>query len=304
MPKPKVLALVMAGGEGNRLELLTERRAKPALPFAGVYRLIDYGEVLARHRQRGAGVTVVTSEVPEAEASRQAVVEVAGDGRLSGFHYKPEEPPTTRVATEVFAFATGRLLDTLDELAAGDGELKDFGHDLLPRLVSAGEAFEHRMAGYWRDVGTVPAYWQAHMDLLDPARPLGLDDPAWPVLGRASQRLPARVEGSARLEGALLSPGSVVAGEVVRSVLGPGVVVEPGASVRDAVVLDDCVIAAGARVVRAVLDRGVRVGPDARVGGAGDDGPALVGEQARVPGGATVGPGGRFGHDGPEEAAD
>jgi glucose-1-phosphate adenylyltransferase len=70
------------------------------------------------------------------------------------------------------------------------------------------------------------------------------------------------------------------------------------------VVLDDCVIAAGARVVRAVLDRGVRVGPDARVGGAGDDGPALVGEQARVPGGATVGPGGRFGHDGPEEAAD
>ena len=397
MPKPKVLALVMAGGEGNRLELLTERRAKPALPFAGVYRLIDfplsnclhsgiedvwvlqqyrlqslndqlangrpwdldrthgglrllppqlgaaedgfhegnadaiwrnrqliaehgpevvlvlsadhvyrldYGEVLAGHREQGAGVTVVTSEVSEAEASRLAVVEVAGDGRLSGFHYKPEEPPTTRVATEVFAFATDRLLDTLAELAAGDGELKDFGDGLLPRLVEAGEAVEHRMDGYWRDVGTVPAYWQAHMDLLDPERPLDLDDPAWPVLGQAPQRLPARVEGSARLERALLSPGTMVAGEVVGSVLGPGVVVEPGACVRDAVLLDDCVIAAGARVERAVLDRGVRVGPDARVGGAGDHGPpALVGEEARVPGGATVAPGGRFGHDVPEEAA-
>jgi glucose-1-phosphate adenylyltransferase len=372
MPKPKVLALVMAGGEGSRLELLTERRAKPALPYAGVYRLIDfplsncvhsgvedvwvlqqyrlppqlgtgesdgfhegnadaiwrnreliaehdpevvlvlsadhvyrldYGEVLARHRERGAGVTVVTSEVPEPEASRQAVVEVAGDGRLRGFHYKPDEPPTTRVATEVFAFATRRLLDTLEELA-GEGELKDFGHGLLPRLVSAGEAVEHRMAGYWRDVGTVPAYWQAHMDLLDPERPLDLDDPGWPILGRAPHRLPARVEGSARVDRALLSPGSVVCGEVTRSVLGPGVVVEPGAAVRDAVLLDDCVVAAGARVERAVLDRGVRVGPDARVGRSDDNGePALVGEEARVPRGATVAPGGRLGQDGSEEPA-
>jgi glucose-1-phosphate adenylyltransferase len=204
----------------------------------------------------------------------------------------------------VFAFATGRLLDTLEELAAGDGELKDFGHGLLPRLVEAGEAVEHRMAGYWRDLGTVPAYWQAHMDLLDPERPLDLDDPSWPVLGRTPQRLPARVEGSARLDGALLSPGAVVAGEVTRSVLGPGVVVEPGAAVRDAVLLEDCVVAAGARVERAVLDRGVRVGRGARVGGAGDDGrPALVGEEARIPPDAVVAPAGRFGRDGPEEAS-
>jgi glucose-1-phosphate adenylyltransferase len=396
MPKPKVLALVLAGGEGSRLELLTERRAKPALPFAGVYRLIDfplsncvhpgieevwvlqqyrlqslndqlangrpwdldrthgglrllppqlgsqedgfhegnadaiwrsrrliaehdpevvlvlsadhlyrldYGEVVAGHRERRAGVTVVPSEVPADEAARQAVVEVAGDGRLSGFHYKPEEPPTTRVATEVFAFRPDRLLDTLDDLAAGDGELKDFGHGLLPRLVEAGEAVEHRMAGYWRDVGTVPAYRQAHMDLLDPEWPLDLDDPDWPVLGRPTHRLPARVEGSARLREALLSPGMVVCGAVAHSVLGPGVVVEPGATVRDAVLLDGCVVAAGASVERAVLDRGVRVGPEAVVGGPGGDGPALVGEEARVPGGAVVPPGGRLGRDGPEEAS-
>jgi glucose-1-phosphate adenylyltransferase len=396
MPKPKVLALVMAGGEGSRLELLTERRAKPALPYAGVHRLIDfplsncvhsgiedvwvlqqyrlqslndelangrpwdldrthgglrllppqlgagedgfhegnadaiwrnrrliaehdpevvlvlsadhvyqldYGEVLAAHRDRGAGVTVVTSEVPKAEASRLAVVEVDEHGRLRGFHHKPDDPPTTRVATEVFAFRTDRLLGTLDELAAGDGELEDFGHGLLPRLVEAGEAVEHRMAGYWRDVGTVPAYWQAHMDLLDPDRPLRLDDPAWPVLGRVPHRLPARVEASARLDRALLSPGTVVAGEVTRSVLGAGVVVEPGAAVRDAVLLDDSVVAAGARVERAVVDREVRVGRGARVGGPDEtEPPALVGEGARLPEGATVPPGGRHGPDGPGEA--
>jgi len=191
-----------------------------------VYRL-DYGEVLARHRERGAAVTVVTSEVSdEAEASRQAVVEVAGDGRLTGPHG--------------------------------------------------------------------PAR---------PERPVDLDDPAWPVLGRAPHRPPARVEGSARLEGALLSPGSAVGGEVTRSVLGPGVVVEPGACVRDAVLLDDCVVAAGAQVERAVLDRGVRVGPDARVGDAGDDGdPAQVGEGAQLPGGTRVAPGGRFSQDGRRRA--
>jgi glucose-1-phosphate adenylyltransferase len=395
MPKPKVLALVMAGGQGSRLELLTRQRAKPALPYAGVYRLIDfpmsncvhsgiedvwvlqqyrlqslndqlangrpwdldrtygglrllppqlgagedgfhegnadaiwrnraliaehdpavilvmsadhvyrldYGEVLACHRDHDAAVTVVTSEVPAEEAARQGVVEVAGDGRVTGFHYKPDRPPTTRVATEVFAFRTDRLLDTLEELAAEDGELADFGHGLLPRLVEAGEAVEYRLAGYWRDLGTVPAYWRAHMDLLDPAQPLDLDDPAWPILSLAPQRLPARVEASARLDGALLSPGVVAAGEVVRSVLAPGVVVEPGASVRDAVLLEDCVVAAGARVRRAVLDRGVRVGPDARVGGPGDsEPPALVGEHAQLPLGATVPPGGRWGRDGPGE---
>jgi glucose-1-phosphate adenylyltransferase len=388
MPKPKVLALVMAGGAGSRLELLTERRAKPALPYAGVYRLIDfplsncvhsgiedvwvlqqyrlqslndqlangrpwdldrtygglrllppqlgagedgfhegnadaiwrnhtliaehdpevvlvlsadhvyrldYGQVLACHRERDAGVTVVTSEVPEAEAARQAVVEVTGDGRLTGFHYKPEDPPTTRVATEVFAFQPDRLLGTLEALAAEDGELKDFGHGLLPRLVEAGEAVEYRLDGYWRDLGTVPAYWQAHMDLLDPGRPLDLDDPDWPVLTRAPQRLPARVEGTARLEQALLAPGSVVAGTVTRSVLGPGVVVEPGATVHDAVLLEDCEVAAGAVVQRAVLDRGVRVGPEARVGGPDPaEQPALVGEEANLPPGAAVAAGGRW----------
>jgi glucose-1-phosphate adenylyltransferase len=387
MPKPKVLALVMAGGQGSRLELLTERRAKPALPYAGVYRLIDfplsnlvhsgiedvwvlqqyrlqslndqlangrpwdldrtfgglrllppqlgaeqdgfhqgnadaiwrnreliaeyapevvlvcsadhvyrldYGQVLATHRTRDAGVTVVTSEVPAEEAGRQAVVEVRDDGRLTGFHYKPEQPPTTRVATEVFAFKPDRLLAVLDELAAADEELADFGEGLLPRLVDAGEAVEHRLPGYWRDVGTVPAFWQAHMDLLAPEPELDLDDPAWPILTRAPQRLPARVEGSARAEQALLSPGAVVAGQVTRSVLGPGVVVEPGASVEDAVVLEDTVVAAGARVARAVLDRRVRVGRNARVGEADAAAEiALVGEAAEIPAGAEVAAGGR-----------
>jgi glucose-1-phosphate adenylyltransferase len=388
MPRPKVLALIMAGGAGNRLELLTERRAKPALTYAGVYRLIDfplsncvhsgiedvwvlqqyrlqslndqlangrpwdldrthggltllppqlgaeesgfhegnadaiwrnreliaefnpeavlvcsadhvyrldYARVIALHRERGAGVTVVTSEVPAEEAARQGVVEVDGDGHITRFHYKPDRPPTTRVATEVFAFRPDRLLGVLDELAADGGELKDFGDGLLPRLVEAGEAVEYRLDGYWRDLGTVSGYWQAHMDLLDPERRLHLDDPAWPILGRIPLRLPARVEASARLDQALLAPGAVVAGEVVRSVLGPGVVVGAGSTVRDAVLIGEAVVEGGALVERAVVDRRVRIGRDAKVGEPGGDAEvALVGEDAEVPPDGRVPAGGRF----------
>jgi glucose-1-phosphate adenylyltransferase len=400
MRRPKVLTVILAGGEGGRLELLTRRRAKPALPWAGSYRLIDfplsncvhsrledvwvlqqyqpyslndhlsngrpwdldrtrgglrvlpphtgtdeagfhqgnadalwrnrdlihefgpqallvlsadhvykldYGPVVDAHLQQGADVTVVTSQVPAGEASRLGVVEVDDGGVVTGFAYKADDPPTTRAATEVFVFDPEPLLATLDELAAeeqrageddGDGEgerevLKDLGHALLPRLVAAGRVVEHRLDGYWRDVGTVSSYWQSHMDLLAGRGP-DLDDPDWPILTLGGVRGPARVAGSARIEDGLVSSGAAVAGTVARSVLGPGVVVEHGATVRDSVLLHDTVVRAGAVVEGAVVDRGVRVGRGAHVGdGADPDRLVLVGELAEIGEGASVPAGGR-----------
>jgi glucose-1-phosphate adenylyltransferase len=194
---------------------------------------------------------MVTTEVPREEAGRFGVVEVGGDGRVEGFAYKPDEPRTGTVTTEVFAYATGVLLDTLAELA-DDGGLEDFGHALLPALVERGNAWALDLGGYWRDVGTVESYWQGHMDLLGPSPKLDLDDPDWPILTHAAQRPPARVASSASFEDALVSPGCVVRGRVERSVLGAGVLVEEGVSVRDAVVLDGARIAADVR--RAIVD--------------------------------------------------
>ena len=391
MGREKVLALILAGGEGGRLEVLTERRAKPAMPFAGVYRLIDfslsncvhsgisdvwiveqyephslndhlangrpwdldrtygglrvlppyqrrqggeggfsqgnadaiyqhrsfireldpdlllvlsadhvykldYNDALERHRERRADVTLVTTRVPREEASRFGVVEVDGEGRVTGFEYKPEQPRGGRVTTEVFVYDTRKLLDTLERLA-GEGEnedgaaLKDFGHELLPALVREGKVWEHPLAGYWRDVGTIDSYWQAHQDLLEAETALRLDDPEWPILTYGTQRLPARIEGSARLDGSLVSPGCRIEGEVRRSVLGPGVVVERGAAVRDSILLHDAAVRAGARVERAILDERVEVGEKAAVGGPG--GIALAGQRARIPAGETVESGAR-----------
>ncbi|HEY9421281.1 MAG TPA: sugar phosphate nucleotidyltransferase, partial [Thermoanaerobaculia bacterium] len=310
----KVLVLILAGGEGGRLEVLTAERAKPAMPFGGVYRLIDfplsnclhsglsdvwvveqyelhslnehlangrpwdldrtygglrvlppyqrkskveeggfaegnadaiyrhkslirefgpdvllvlsadhvyrldYREVIDRHRETGAAVTLVTTRVPKEEAGRFGVVQVDGDGRVTGFEYKPESPKSDLVTTEVFAYDAPRLLETLDRLARDtEGEesgLKDFGHELIPLLVQEGQAREFRHEGYWRDVGTIESYWEAHMELLESKPSLVLDDPDWPLRTYGTQRLPARVEGSAQIHGCLISSGCRIAGRV------------------------------------------------------------------------------------------
>jgi glucose-1-phosphate adenylyltransferase len=362
MNRPRVLALVLAGGEGSRLGPLTDERAKPALPFAGIYRLIDfplsnclhggigdvwviqqyephelakqlangrpwdldrtrgglrilhpylgdsesgwyegnadaiysnrqviadqdpdvllvlsadhvykldYADVIAHHLDSGAAVTMVTTRVAKEEASRYGVVRVDGDERISEFEYKPDAPASDVITTEVFAYEARTLLRTLDELAEeGDGSsIRDFGHALLPRLVDEGAAQAFEFDGYWRDVGTIDSYWEAHMELLADEPPLTLDDPAWPILTTGLQRPPARIEGSATIDGCLVAGGAQVRGTVARSVIGPGVVVEEGAEVRDAVLLHDSYVGARARVTRAIVDEEANVGEDTVVGG-------------------------------------
>jgi glucose-1-phosphate adenylyltransferase len=393
MARKKVLALILAGGEGSRLEVLTARRAKPAMPFAGVYRLIDfalsncmhshvsdvwvveqyelhslnehlangrpwdldrtygglqvlppyqrkiraeeggfaqgnadaiyrhkslirefgadillvlsadhvykldYRDVIDRHLESGAEVTMVTARVPRHEAGRFGVVEVDGHGWVTGFEYKPESPRSDLVATEVFLYDARRLFETLDRLAeeaSGNGEgpvLRDFGHELIPSLVQEGQAREDRFEEYWRDVGTVESYWQSHMDLLEPEPRLVLDDPDWPILTLGTQRLPPRIDGSARIDGGLIAPGCRIAGRVERSVLAPGVVVEEGADVRDSILLHGVVVKKGAVVVRSILDEDVRVESGAAVGEAGGA-LALVGQRARIAVGGRVPAGG------------
>lgn len=362
----RVLALILAGGEGSRLGPLAEERAKPALPFGGIYRLIDfplsncvhsglsdawvlqqyephelttqlangrpwdldrtrggfrivhpyvgdsrsgwyqgnadalhrnrevilgfdpdlllvlsadhvyrldYGEVIDGHVTGDAAVTIVTTELPrEQDVSRYGVVEVGRDGRVTGFEYKPDRPQSRVVATEVFLYDAPTLMDTLDELAPSDDEgLGDFGHELLPRLVADGRARAHALEGYWRDVGTLDSYWQSQMDLLEPDPPFVLDDPAWPILTAGLQRSPARIDGTASLDASWVAPGAVVRGHVERSILGPGVFVEEGASVRESILFHDVHVASGATVERTIADENAVVDSGATVGTAGGE---------------------------------
>jgi glucose-1-phosphate adenylyltransferase len=386
MALPRVLVLVLAGGAGGRLELLTEHRAKPAVPFAGVYRLIDfplsncehagiadvwvsvqhhptsladhlangrpwdldrttgglmtlpprqgddrggwnagtadslwrqaelirgfgadalvvvssdavykldYREVAEAHLGSGAEVTMVTTEVAEDDASRYGIVQVDGE-RVTDYAYKPDEPATTTATNEVFVFSPRQTLDRLEAIAAdvGEEELQDLGSHLLPAQTKDGAARAHPLAGYWRDVGTVPAYWQAHQDFLADEPPIDLDEPGWPLHTRGGRHSAARIRRGAEVEHSLVSGGTRVAGRVHGSVLSPGVVVEQGATVVDSVLLPGARVRAGATVTRSVLDDGVDVGRDATVGGDGEI--TLVGRAARLDDGAQVAAGARF----------
>ena len=175
------------------------------------------------------------------------------------------------------------LLDCLEALAAeaGDEGLEDIGHGALPSLVGAGEARDLRHDGYWRDVGTIPSYWRGHQELLGDEPAFRLDDPELPLLTKVQRTGPARLRRTAEVDDSLLAPGSDVAGEVERCVLGAGVVVEEGAVVRESVLLPGVVVRRGAVVEGAVLDDRAVVAPGVHVGGPGGD-IALVGRAEEV----------------------
>jgi glucose-1-phosphate adenylyltransferase len=262
-----------------------------------VYKL-DYGALVEEHAHAGRRVTMVTAIVEPEDAGRYGVVQAEG-GAVLEYVYKPDEPQGSLISNEVFVFDPDLVLDSLEELAAeaGDDGLEDIGDDLLPRLVDAGEVREHRFDGYWRDVGTIPAYWESHQELVAEDPPIDLDDPAWPILTHAtSHRACARLMAGATMQESQVAPGSRIAGTVERSVVGRGAVVEAGAVVREAVLLPGSLVRAGATVERAIVDDGVEIGRDASVGEPGGE-IALVGKRAVVEAGARLGGGARFPDD-------
>ena len=305
-----------AKGNADELYRLRDqiRRADPELVVVmsadHVYRL-DYREAIATHREKGAEVTLVTTDLEGTygeNAGDHAVVEANRLGRVTGFAYKPDDPRTTTVATEVIVYDPAVLVQVLEELHhelsdepdegdddEGDSGLGDFGDLLIPRLVDRGKAFTHRLEGYWRDLGQPHHYLNAHLELLSGDAGLFASD--WPLRTQQPQREPARVLDGARISESLLSSGCVIGGEVTSSVIGPGVVVEAGAVVEQSVIFPDTVIRAGAKVVRSIVDADCELVDGALVGTpevdlTDPDAIAIVGRESRV--GSVVPAGGRL----------
>jgi glucose-1-phosphate adenylyltransferase len=224
--------------------------------------------------------------MPRRIANEYGVLQLADCGRVTCFVEKPRTEAAAGEAGEevlvsmgIYVFRAGVLLDLLAREAQAGRPVRDFGQDLLPGLVREGRATGYRFRdrtgrrpGYWRDVGTIDAYWLAHMELVSPTPPLDVADPAWPVWTRPLRLPPARIVLSpdapaGAVSNAILSPGCIVTNAVVRSsVLSPGVVVEPAAVVEESVLLPGVVVERGAHVRRAIVDSGIRIPAGAVVG--------------------------------------
>ena len=271
-----------------------------------VYRL-DMRAVVAQHLERGSEATIVTVEVPLAQAKHKTVVDVGRDGVVQGLTDKPTGPPHGTIAAEIFVYDVPVLLRTLDairhERAQADPGLTegigDFPDRLLPRLVEGGKTHAYALTGYWRDLGRPSAYLAAHRELLR-GRVDVFDDPAWPILTRSPEMPPPMMHAGSVVEDSMISPGSHVHGTVRRSVVGPGCVVEAGAVVEDSVLMHRVRVASGARVFASVVDDSCRVGEDAQVGAQpkrwppSDSAVVLVGRESHVANGVVLEPGARL----------
>lgn len=360
LPKQEVVAMLLAGGQGSRLGVLTRNQAKPAVPFGGKYRIIDfplsncvnsgietvgvltqyqplelneyigsgqpwdldsmnagvhvlppyqrargsdwykgtanaiyqnirfidrynpdyvvilsgdhiykmdYSKMVAFHKEHEAACTIAEQEVPLAEASRFGILNTNEDGSIYEFDEKPKHPKSNKASMGIYIFTWSKLRQYLEADEADKKSGKDFGHDVLPAMLAAGEKMmAYNFSGYWKDVGTIESLWEANMDLLDPKVPLELNDNDWRIYARTQALPPQYIAATANVQNSIISEGCNVYGTVDFSVLSSDVYVAPDAVVRDSIIMPGARIEEGAVVQYAIVATDSVVGAGSVVG--------------------------------------
>jgi len=244
--------------------VIEDAQARHILVLSGdlVYKM-DYGRLIERHESAAAALTLVTTGAPGSESDRYGYVATDGDGRVVSLEEKPALPASETISAGIYLFRARDLQARLGKAAIGP----DLVRGIVQPMIAGGErvvAYEH--ADYWRDIGTIDAYYEASMELLRPAPSLTLHDPEWLIYTPSEDRAPAIITGEGDVSGSLVAHGAHVEGAVHRSILFPGVHIAPGAVVEDSIVMHDARILAGARLSKAIVDKGVRIGERAKVG--------------------------------------
>jgi glucose-1-phosphate adenylyltransferase len=253
-----------------------------------IYKM-NYQALIAAHETSGADVTVAALPIPREDATEFGTMAVDGSGRVRGFREKVVDPPRydadpskALASMGIYCFSADFLLEQLRLDADDRGSRHDFGHDLLPRLVETHgvQAFPFRdenrkRDAYWRDVGTIDAYYEATMDLVEVDPQLNLYDEHWPIRTHHPAYPPPKFvfadEGPDGRRGeatdSLVCPGAILSGGGVhRSVIGPGVRVNSYSRVEESILFEGVDIGRHAVVRRAIIDKDVRVPPGARIG--------------------------------------
>ena len=231
-----------------------------------IYKM-DYDAMLQAHQEKGADCTIAAINVPLEEASRFGILNTKPDGSIYQFEEKPAKPKSTLASMGIYIFTAEKLFKYLEADDKNPNSSKDFGKDVLPAMLNAGEKmFSYEFEGYWKDVGTVSSLWQANMDLLGKNPEFDIADKSWKIHSRNPLAPPEHIGNTGVVKNSMLALGCEIDGVVENSILGSNVIVEEGAVVKDAVVLANSVIKSGATVSYSIIDENVTVGKNAKIG--------------------------------------
>ena len=250
-----------------------------------IYRM-DVWQMLEAHIDGGLGCTVAGIRVPRSQASAFGVIDAASDNKIKEFLEKPVEPPGLPDDPEAsfasmgnYIFTTEALIDALTEDAENENSRHDMGGDIIPSFVGRGDGQVYdftanevpgsteRDKAYWRDVGTLDAYHEAHMDLVSVDPVFNLYNMDWPIWTYPVQMPGAKFTLNGVARDSIVSPGCVVSGgSIESSVLSPNIEVHDGATVEDSVILSHAVIGRNAVIRRAILDKNVHIPEGAKIG--------------------------------------
>ena len=369
MKNKKCVAMLLAGGQGSRLGVLTSKIAKPAVPYGGKYRIIDfplsncansgidtvgiltqykplelndyigsgkpwdmdrlsggvhilppyqsqhggnwykgtanaiyqnlefierynpeyvlilsgdhiykmdYSKMINQHEKDGADCTIAVLEVSMEEATRFGIMNAHEDGTIYEFEEKPPVPKSNLASMGIYVFNWDKLRKYLIEDEANPESSNDFGKNIIPAMLDAGEKLKvYRFNDYWKDVGTVDSLWDANLDLLNPKLDLDLSDRGWKIYSRNVAMPPQYIAEGAVVENSLITNGCEIYGNIDYSILFENVTVEEGASIEYSLVMPGAVIKKGANVRYSIIAENVVVEENADIGGD----PAVVGNE-------------------------
>ncbi len=229
-----------------------------------IYKM-DYDKMLAAHKEAKADCTIACMEVPLKEASRFGILNTNPDGTIYEFEEKPANPKSNLASMGIYIFTASKLFKYLELDEADPASEKDFGKNVLPAMLKAGEKmFSYRFEGYWKDVGTISSLLEANMDLLGVVPNFELRDENRVIHSRSPLAPPAFVEGE--VLNSIIATGCEIEGKIVNSVIGTNCVIEKGAEVNDCVLMGDIVVKKGAKLNYAIIDEEVTVCENAVIG--------------------------------------
>lgn len=223
-----------------------------------IYKM-DYADMLAAHKAKGADLTVAVLNVSLKEASRFGIMNTNKDGSIYEFEEKPEKPKSTLASMGIYIFTYKELRKYLIEDAKNENSKHDFGMNIIPMMLDEGKKlYAYEFEGYWKDVGTVESLWQANMDLLDD-KELDLYNikKDWKIYTEDTLSKPQIIGEEATVKNSLVTQGCIVNGDVEGSVLFNNVYIGEGAKVVDSVLMPGVLVEEGAEVYKAIVDEGV-----------------------------------------------